>query len=283
MARAATKGRKRPQSNARRTAAPRSGRRNLSPVEQTLFFSRIRTHAKWMFVLLALVFAGGFVFFGVGSGSSSAGSLGDLFNNIFNGGSNGPSVSSALKETQKHPNQPKPWKDLATAYTSKGDVQDAINAWTTYVALRPKDTDALATLAGLQTQQAQTYASEAAAAQGQQPFDPSTFQPQSKLGQALGSDPIQSAVQSSASTATNDAQSQAATAYQQALTTYRELARATPNDGNVQVQLAQAAVSARDYTVAIAAYRKAEKLLPDEASQLRAQIKQLRVYAGASG
>ena len=59
MARAATKGRKRPQPDAR-AQQRRGGRgRNLSATEQTLFFSRIRRQAKWMFVLLALVFAGG--------------------------------------------------------------------------------------------------------------------------------------------------------------------------------------------------------------------------------
>jgi tetratricopeptide (TPR) repeat protein len=41
-----------------------------------LFFPRLRRQAKWVFLLLAIVFAGGFVFFGVGSGSSG---LGDLF------------------------------------------------------------------------------------------------------------------------------------------------------------------------------------------------------------
>lgn len=285
MARAATKGRKRPQQNARRPA-PRSGRRNLSATEQTLFFSRIRTHAKWMFVLLALVFAGGFVFFGVGSGSNSAGSLGDLFNNVFNGGSSGPSVSKSLKETQKHPSDAKAWQDLATAYTGKGDVQDAINAWTTYVSLRPKDANALGTLAGLQLQQAQGYSSDAASAQSQQPFDPTVFAPASstsKLGQALGQDPIQSAVQTQASTASSDAQSRATTAYQQALTTYLELAKVTPKDASVQVQLAQTAEAAQNYKVAIAAYQKAARLLPEQAAQLRARIKQLRALAPASG
>ena len=45
---------------------------------------KLRAHAKWVFVLLAVIFAGSFVFLGVGSGSSGLGDLlqgnwGDLF------------------------------------------------------------------------------------------------------------------------------------------------------------------------------------------------------------
>src|SRR5712691_10398469 len=43
--------------------------------EDTMFFPKLRAHAKWMFVLLAFVFASGFVFLGVGSGSSGLGDL----------------------------------------------------------------------------------------------------------------------------------------------------------------------------------------------------------------
>src|SRR5207247_1750012 len=37
-------------------------------VEETLFFNRLRNHAKWVFVVLAVAIAGGLVVFGVGSG-----------------------------------------------------------------------------------------------------------------------------------------------------------------------------------------------------------------------
>ena len=288
MARAAAKGGGRAKQDARRAAAAqrpqRSGRRQLSPTEQTLFFSRIRTHAKWVFVLLALVFAGGFVFFGVGSGSNGAGSLGDLFNNIFNGGSGGPSISKSLKATEKNPNDAKAWKDLATAYTSKGDTQDAINAWTSYVSLRPKDATSLGELATLQVQQAQNYSQDALNAQGQQAFDPTLFQPSSssKLGQGLGQDPITQAVQSQTTTAASDAQGKATTAYQQALTTYLQLTKVTPKDVSVRIEAAQTAEAARNYRVAIQNYEKAAQLDPAQASQLRARIKQLQPFAATS-
>ena len=48
--------------------------------EEQLFFSRLRAHAKWMFVFLALAFGVGFVIFGVGSGSTG---ISDALQNFF--------------------------------------------------------------------------------------------------------------------------------------------------------------------------------------------------------
>ena len=64
-----------------------------------MFFPRLRRHAKWMFVFLAVALGGGFVLFGVGAGGTGVG-------DILRGGGNRsgiPSVSSAEKETQKRP------------------------------------------------------------------------------------------------------------------------------------------------------------------------------------
>src|SRR5205823_10734598 len=76
-------------------------------VEQTMFFPRLRRQAKWMFVFLAFVFAAGFVFFGVGSGSG----IGDLLRGNFNvfgntGSTTSSGVKSALKRTHNHPTDP---------------------------------------------------------------------------------------------------------------------------------------------------------------------------------
>src|ERR671922_2022520 len=43
--------------------------------EDAMFFPRLRRHAKWMFVFLALVFAVGFVGFGVGAGGTGIGDI----------------------------------------------------------------------------------------------------------------------------------------------------------------------------------------------------------------
>src|SRR6266487_6408243 len=67
--------------------------------EDQLFFARLRRHAKWMFVLLALVFAIGFVAFGVGSGSTGVGGIGDIFNSVFGGSTSG--TDARIKSDQK--------------------------------------------------------------------------------------------------------------------------------------------------------------------------------------
>ena len=75
-------------------------------VEDTMFFPRLRRHAKWMFVLLALIFGLGFVLFGVGAGGVG---VGDIFR-----GSDGTtqSISDAQDETEKNPTDPQ-----AVSYT----------------------------------------------------------------------------------------------------------------------------------------------------------------------
>src|SRR5947208_13647501 len=86
---------------------------------QDLFFMRLRRQAKWIYVLLAVLFAITFAFLGVGSGSSG---LDQLFNNInIFGGGHGKSVSSAQKEIQKRPSDSKGYRHVASAYESKGD------------------------------------------------------------------------------------------------------------------------------------------------------------------
>ena len=57
--------------------APARRRGTTAPsIEDTMFFPRLRRHAKWMFVFLALVFGLGFVVFGVGAGGTG---IGDIF------------------------------------------------------------------------------------------------------------------------------------------------------------------------------------------------------------
>jgi Flp pilus assembly protein TadD len=279
MARAAAKGRKRPQPDARRPAK-RGRRRQLSATEQTLFFSRIRRQAKWVFVLLALVFAGGFVFFGVGSGNNS--SLGDLFNNLFTGGSSTPSISSAQKKIDKNPGDAKAWHDLAVAYQDKQRTPDAINAMATYTSLRPKDKTALALLGGWQLTQAQSLRQDAsiAAFLQQDAYAGSQFAPPSTspLGKALAQDPVQQAVQSTTAARANEVSIQVQSSYDTALATYRKLASLSPGDASVQLDLAGAAETAGNKPVAIAAYKRAAKLLPDQAAQIRAKIKTLQSH-----
>ena len=93
-----------------------------------MFFPRLRARAKWMFIFLVFVFAGGFVFFGVGSGSTG---IGDLlhgnFSSIFGGGSSS-AVDRARARTKKHPNDAGAWRRLATALTAQKKDAQAIDA-----------------------------------------------------------------------------------------------------------------------------------------------------------
>src|ERR1051325_12154727 len=109
--------------------------------EDELFFARIRRHAKWMFVLLALVFGVGFVAFGVGSGSTGIGDI--LRGNVFGGGSN--SVDSRIKDDQKkiakNPDNMNAYVDLAGLYRQKQDTASAIRTLKQAAKVRPKNVE----------------------------------------------------------------------------------------------------------------------------------------------
>ena len=114
-----------------------------------MFFPRLRRHAKWMFLFLALVFALGFVGFGVGAGGIG---FGDVIRDAAGGG--GPSISDAEQRVLDNPKDAKAFRELATAHQAAGNTDDAIEALQSYTDLRPKDTDALRELAALYLQKA---------------------------------------------------------------------------------------------------------------------------------
>lgn len=249
--------------------------------EDTLFFSRLRKRAKWVFIFLAVVFAGGFVLFGVGSSNVSG--LSDIFNGIGGGGSGQPSVSKAEKATQENPKDAAAWKTLAAAYDTTGDIPSAISAWTTYTTLRPKDVEGLQSLATDYEQQFSTQTQVAAAAQAEAQNTQGTQfgpPPTSPLGRALNSvsDPIAQAASLGATQRFNTAlQTRQATA-QQLEGVYKKLAALhKPVEPSDQLLLAQAAQNAGDTAAAIAAYKAFIKLAPDDpnAAYARQQVKAL--------
>lgn len=279
----------------RAAAAPvKSGprRRKGQSWEDQLFFSRLRRHVKWMFVLLAIVFAGGFVFFGVGSGSSGLGSLLSGNFSIFGGsGSSGPSVSAARKAVRQDPKDAQAWMKLATALQTQGHNDQAIAPLDRYLALRPKDTSALSTLAVLYLTKANTLAGQAQLAQAQAQGAPSPYpfglDPATKLGQAIGPDPILEAQGTAATTSFSDLYVRMQTAYRQAAGVYRKLTTLQPHDASLQIQLGQAAESAGELATAIGAYKTFLKLAPQDPSAkiVKDRIKQLEAASstGAGG
>ncbi|HEY8028192.1 MAG TPA: hypothetical protein VIE38_01655 [Gaiellaceae bacterium] len=283
MARAAVKAKQAQRAKAQQPAKARArGRRKHASggnPNQQLFFVRMRRRAKPAYFILAFLFAVTFAFLGVGSGTG--GGLDQLFNNLNIFHHSGTSVSSALKEVQKRPNDPKGFRDLATAYEAKGDTVNAIGALQQYTGIRTKDAKAYAELGGLQLTNAQSllgqyenaYANQQLAAPSQGLL-PSSASP---VGKALGTNPIEQASATQVNSVVTSLAQNVQLAYAGAVSSYKQMARLEPNNANAQFQLAQAAQTAGDTTSAVAAYRAYLKLIPNgsTAGQVRALIKQL--------
>jgi tetratricopeptide (TPR) repeat protein len=281
--------------NARAAGRRRSGRGRGGPrprgtpagaVENQLFFTRLRTQAKWAFALMVVVFVVGFAFLGVGSGGLD---LQSLVQDVFGakGGGGGTSISKAQADVQKHPREPAAWKQLATAYQNKGQIDQAITALTQYAALRPKDATQLQQLAQLEKTQADNAATDYQLAYLAQQSSGagSTFGPSSssKLGQALV-DPISSAVSTRDSTHVQQALTKYQTASTRALATYKRLAKLQGGQA-ASFQLAQAAEHFGDAKTAIAAYTRVLHLSSDPSTkaQIRAKIRSLRTSSANAG
>jgi tetratricopeptide (TPR) repeat protein len=251
-------------------------------IEDTMFFPRLRRHAKWMFVFLALVFAVGFVGFGVGAGGTG---IGDI---LQGGGSSGlPSVSDARKRTEKNPKDAQAWRDLATALQTQGLTDEAITALDSYNLLKPKDTDALRELAGLHLNKAAVKQNEAQLAQVRATFSgasqdlPWSF---TLDGRSIFNDPLGSAITERESVVINDAAAAAGLAASNAITVYQKIVKIQPNDPNVRLELASTAQQAGDYAVAVAAYKRFLKLAPDDPNAVivKQQLKRLQQAASAT-
>jgi tetratricopeptide (TPR) repeat protein len=251
-----------------------------------MFFTRLRRHAKWMFVFLALVFGLGFVIFGIGSDQGTG--IGDILRNGGGATANGLSVSDARKQLAKSPKSADALRDLATALQQDGKSQEAITYLTRYVDQRPKDQDALRELAGLHLSRALAKSQEAQEAQARATYVTfgSTFGSSLELGngQTLGPDPIDEAMTTRATQAVNEAYGAAQASFRQAEETYDKLVLAAPNDPNVQLELAQAAQQSGNYPKAISAYQQFLKLAPDDpsASIVKQQIAQLKQAQAAT-
>ena len=283
MARGTQHRKRRTTPNARVAPAPAKKTKRVKHErwEDQLFFSRLRVHAKWVFVFLALVFGLGFVIFGVGSGSTG---ISDVLQNFFNGtSSSGASASSLRKKAEAHPNQPKPWRDLATKLEADNKLDDAIGALKHYTALRPKDQNVLEELASLYLRRAsdeqQVYADAQTRSELLSPAAVGQPSATSALGKAFTSvtNPIQSAVSTSVSTQTSDAYGKIIQFETEAVGTYKQLAKLSPKDATTQIRLAQVAQGAGDVKTAIAAYKRFLQLAPDDplAANAKKTLKQL--------
>src|SRR3989440_8392209 len=265
MARGAAQARRKAAKSQPGTRRQAAGRRPPT-IEQTMFFPRLRRQAKWVFVLLVFVFAGGFVFFGVGSGSTG---LGDLLRgnfNVFgssNGSTNSSAVKSALKKTQAHPKDPNAWNDLATAYQTDGKLTEANAALEHVLKLKPNDIGALQRVAGFYETKAQNKETEAQNLQAQAPLSLAGVlgvSSASQIGQALSNDPTSQQLTQKAQAAFTEA----TTALQKDAELYKRIAKLQPTDVNTQYHYAQLADLTGDTTAALKAYKQVVKLAPTD-------------------
>jgi tetratricopeptide (TPR) repeat protein len=245
-----------------------------------MFFPRLRRQAKWVFVFLALVFAVGFVAFGVGSGSSGISDI--LRGNFFGGG--GTSTSSLVKQKQKaiarNPNDISAYLDLAGLYQQDQDETKALATLSKAEQVAPKNFDVLNRIAGIYSGQAEL---ERQAAQNAQivyfgsTVSPPGLDPSSTLGQAISSDPYSDVLKTRA----NEAYSKMVSAFTKAETAYKKLVTAaagTSQEANAQLQLAGAAQISGDTTAAVNAYTRFLKIAPDSPNALavRQTLEQLK-------
>ena len=280
MARAAAKRNRSAGKAARQVAEPKRARRKAEKtLEDELFFTRLRGHAKWAFALLAVVFAGSFVFLGVGSGNAG---LSDVFSNVFTGGS-APSIEELQEKLAETPRDKAVLTDLAQALERDGRYAEAVAAYRTYLATRPKDEDVLASLALVYQTQATAAANDAGlasrdaslAAPGAQ-FRPGA----GALGRALGSfvDPLAQAASADAEQRYQEAVGRYQAANSEALGVYKQLSTLSPEDSGALLRWAQAAEGAGDVNTALMVYKRFVNRFPTDplVVDARQKIKELK-------
>jgi Flp pilus assembly protein TadD len=282
MARGTQHRKRRPAANARvAQPAPKAKNRvKHQSWEDQLFFSRLRVHAKWVFVFLALVFGLGFVLFGVGSGSSG---IGDVMQNLFTrGGGGSSSLSSLQKKAKENPKSPKAWRDLATKLETDQKTERATVALQHYLRLRPKDEAAVGELANLYTQRAGDYYNLYRQVQGEQElYSPtSIFRPATTtaIGKAFpAQDPITTLQNKQLTDRLNAALQKLGILNSQSEGAYKRLAKLAPQNASYQLQLGEVAANLGDKQTAITAYKTFLKLAPNDslAPRARQRLKQV--------
>jgi tetratricopeptide (TPR) repeat protein len=255
-------------------------RKRAAPAyEQTMFFPRLRRQAKWVFVFLALVFAVGFVAFGVGSGSTGIGDI--LRGNFFGGGTSASSrANDAQKTIERNPKNISAYLDLAGIYQQDQKEAQALATLRKAQKIAPKNFDVLNRIAGIysgQAEQARVAAQNAQIVYFENTVSPPGLDTTSTLGQAISSDPYSDSLKTKA----NEAYTKMVTAFGKAESTYKQLVTAaagTSQEANAQLQLAGAAQISGDTATAISAYTKFLRIAPDSpnAQAVRQTLAQLK-------
>jgi tetratricopeptide (TPR) repeat protein len=284
MARAAVKARQQAAAKAQPPKSRARGRRRHSGggnPNQELFFVRLRRHQKWVYAVLAVIFGLSFIFVGVGSGAG--GGLSQLYDNIF-GGSGGSSISKASALVKKNPAAG--YRQLSTAYEEAGHPALAVIALQQYLQLKKTDANSWSELAGLEQTQGSTYAAQYQSAQQQaQSADPSaSFLPGGTLGSAAGTNPVYQDATTAAQSRESLLYQKAVGAYTSAVTDFQKASRLHPRNTSYLQQLAQAAITAGNSTVATHALRAYLRVYPNapDRKQVAQEIRSLEAQARTS-
>jgi tetratricopeptide (TPR) repeat protein len=267
MARAQAQRRRRARSHAQKSARS---------AEDLMFFPKLRRRARWVFLLLAIAFAIGFVAFGVGTGVGGT-SIGDVLRDLIGQRSSSTSLDDVRKKAQEHPKDADAQLAYATALQARGRTQEAIDALERYTALQPKDTDALRQLANLWGSVANkaSQGEEIARAQAAEVSATESFaQPNSQFLQDVEQNKIAQTLAQQANARASAAQSRAQSAYAHEQKVYESLTLLIPDDPSIFLSLGISAQQAAAYQSALAAYKQFLTLAPNDPSapQVKQQV-----------
>jgi len=131
-----------------------------------MFFMRIRRHARWLFMFLAVLFALTFAFAGVGSGSTGVGDLMGSIGSVFGGSGGSNPVKDAQKQVDKaDSDQAKlapALRLLGKAQVAKALYTEAAATYARYLRLRPNDVQARQELAAVYKNDSDIYGNQLA-------------------------------------------------------------------------------------------------------------------------
>ena len=258
---------KRPKQNAA-VAAARGPKRSTAPsIEDTMFFPRLRRHAKWMFVFLAVALGGGFVLFGVGAGRHRRGR-----HPARRRQHERRPVDLELprrrreKNPQRRPGLARPVDRAADRRPhGRGDHRPAARRGARPEGHRraPRARRPLPHPDAAKQQAAQAIQLRASYAGGAGQGFPGLLA-SSATGQSLLDDKISSVINNQARPRSRSWPTRRRRDVREAIEAYKKIAKLQPTDPNVQLELAQTAQQAGDAATAIAAYTKFLKLAPDD-------------------
>jgi tetratricopeptide (TPR) repeat protein len=238
-----------------------------------------------VFAFLAVVFAGSFVFLGVGSGGSA---LTDFLNGNIHlfGSGGGPSEKSLEKKVAKDPTNAKLRLQLAQLFAKNNHYDQAISAYGAYLKMKPNDTSATNELGNVYAGKVQELRSAVqspptpplAAINGVTPISST-----STLGTALstltptefGTAALQAGEQTQLQALLNKA-------IQKHVGVYLRIAKLTPGDSSAFLAAANTAGTDGDTALEIKMYKQflvkypSDPLVPDIKRQIKTLEKQLK-------